>query len=417
MTALIMGGLILSGGMQRLSAVFSMPETKRYCLFFVIMVLGIPFAYHRRVAFEYIFLTYSINILFFLILVAEVNSRERLKSLVWIICLSAFLYGFYGFKEGYSYLGRFQIYGGMFDSNDIAGVLLSTFPICIFYLFHRESLFKTVVALIAVLSSVMVILMTGSRGGFLGFAAVIAMVLCTKTGGVKRIHKLMFLVALSAVVLFLGDRINTERYWSLTDLSSDYNVTGEEGRKQIWSRAIDLILGHPFTGVGVDCFPMAIGGVRSTLGILPKWQGAHNSYLQVASEVGLFGFIAFVSLSFITFRTLVRASRITAGSAEARQVRTLAGLMFLAFLGHSVTAFFLSQGYSIFFTLFFALAAIIRRLLISVVHERNDISRAAFRTRETPLSINRSRTFVAAKRSFGTNRRLHRNTMTSGYDK
>src|SRR5213594_243679 len=48
----------------------SVPEAKQYLTFYLLMIAGIPFAYHKGVAFESVIIGYSMNILFFVIFVA-----------------------------------------------------------------------------------------------------------------------------------------------------------------------------------------------------------------------------------------------------------------------------------------------------------------------------------------------------------
>lgn len=107
---------------------------------------------------------------------------------------------------------------------------------------------------------------------------------------------------------------------------------------------------------------MALGYMRESLGLPPIWQATHNSFLQIGAEVGLIGFMVFILIILRSLITFLHISKIEATSNEAREISTLGGLMFLGFIGHLVTANFLTQGYSIYFVMYFALAAVIRRL-------------------------------------------------------
>lgn len=362
---------VIFSGSKNFKNVFSLKETKNYLFFFAIMIIGIPFAYHRRIAFESILLGYLLSVLFFLVLVSEINSLKRIKDLVLIICASNFLFSFFGLLYGSSSGGRFRIYGSMFDQNDIAFVLTSLFPLSIFYLQSNEGLIKRIFGIIIICSSIMVILMSGSRGGLLGLITVLAIILLTKIGNMKRGHKFMFIGLLCVVYLLISDKLDLTRYLTLLDIGSDYNVSDETGRTQIWERAFSLMLSHPITGVGVGCFPMALGYMREGLGLLPIWQATHNSFLQIGAEVGLIGFVVFVLISFRSLLTFLHVSKIEATSTEARELGILGGLMFLGFVGHLVTSNFLSQGYSIYFVMYFALAAILKRLKIQYARSNN----------------------------------------------
>ncbi len=357
---------------KNLKNVFLLKETKCYLLFFVIMIIGVPFAVHRRIAFESIFFGYLLSILFFLILVSEINSIKKLKSLVLIICISNFMFGFFGVLYGSSSSGgRFRIYGSMFDQNDIAYVLTSLFPLSIFYLQSSEEFIKRIFGIIIICSSIMVILMSGSRGGLLGLITVLAIMLLTKIGSMKKSHKFMFMGFIVVVYFLISDKLNLTRYLTLLDISSDYNVSEETGRTQIWEKAITLMLSHPITGVGVGCFPIALAYMREDLGLQPIWQATHNSFLQIGAEVGLIGFVVFILIILRSLLTFLHTSKIEATSTEARELSTLGGLMFLGFIGHLVTTNFLTQGYSIYFVMYFALAAILKRLEMQYIGSNN----------------------------------------------
>lgn len=362
LTALTLGAIFFTGHGQKFSAVFSMAETKRYLLFYFIMILGIPFAYHRGIAFEAVLIKYLPNILFYLVLITEVDSLKKLKSLILVICFSILLLNFFGYMYGISVEGRFRIIGSPFDPNDIAYLLVSLCPLALFYLQLNQGILIRLFGGIVFSSSLALILLTGSRGGLVALGAVFIVMLLTKIGGMKKSNKMVFIGFSVAILFLLGDKINLERYLSLTEIGSDYNISDEFGRMKIWEFGFAMIIGNPITGVGVDCFAMAIGYMRENMGLIPRWQVAHNSFLQIASEVGLFGFIVFFVIIVRSLTTFLRASKIADSNHEANEIRVLGGLTFLSFLGHLIAANFLTQGYSIYFTLFFALAAIIQRI-------------------------------------------------------
>lgn len=64
-------------------------------------------------------------------------------------------------------------------------------------------------------------------------------------------------------------------------------MTGDIGRLEVWKTALEIISSHPVTGVGANCFGMAFGSNRGDEGRVPVWKAVQNSYLQIATEVGL----------------------------------------------------------------------------------------------------------------------------------
>jgi len=353
---------------QELSAALSSSISKGYLLFFLIMIIGIPFAFHRRIAFEAVLVEgYYVNMLFFVLLVSQVTSLQRLKSLVWVICLCTLMYCVSGglLQTEYAGGGRLYLAGEMFDPNDTAYVLLALFPLCLYFVRIDEGLLKRLVAVAAVIGSMATILHTGSRGGIVGFGAVLLVLLLTKAGGIGKSYKWLIVVVIVSTLLFLRDSIDVERYLTLTDMSSDYNVTGKGGRLELWKGAVVLSFTNPVTGVGVQCFSWAHFLDKAAAGdSYLRFHGVHNSYLQISAEVGLIGFGIFMYIIVRSFSTFLRMSRIQVQpeKRETSEMSALGGFMLLGFTGLLVSGFFLSQGYSIYLTLYFGLAVAVGRL-------------------------------------------------------
>jgi O-antigen ligase len=372
-------GVVFFGKTQSLfESVRSKPEARLYLIFFAIMIVGIPFAYHRRIAFNNTLTVYLVNLLFFFLFVTLVDSVARLKKILWVVTLCAFLYGLFGLLKGTVSAGRFRITGSMFDPNDIAYVLVSLLPLSLLFIVRSEGAVKKILALAGAGASLIVILLTGSRAGFLGLAAVLVLALLTQSGSIKLRYKILLIAGVALVAMLNFERINVERYLTLTDMEGDYNVTSPTGRIEIWKKAIELLQAHPITGVGVQCFPMAIGYLRADLAVLPVWQAVHNSYLQIAVETGVFGFGLFITLVIGSLRNFWSCARNL--NKEGDEIARICGFLQLAFVGNLFCGFFLSQGYSIFFTLFFALSASIR----NIVRARS-LSDAADRTVDRPV--------------------------------
>ena len=128
--------------------------------------------------------------------------------------------------------GRFEVLGGVFDANDTAYVLLSLFPLCLYFVQFDAGLMKRLVAIAAICGAVATILLTGSRGGIIAFGAVLFMLLLTRTTGVGIGRKMLLVLVLASGGFLMKDKIDVERYLTLSDLSSDYNVTARGGKDQ-----------------------------------------------------------------------------------------------------------------------------------------------------------------------------------------
>jgi O-antigen ligase len=365
LTILALVAAILASRREDISAAFATLESKRYWLFYLIMIVGIPFAYHRRIAFQAVFEIYSANMLFFFLLVSQVTSLQRLKSFIWIVCLCTLLYSIFGgILQGSGDI-RLRVAGTMFDPNDTACLLVSLFPLCLYFVRFDEGMLKKLVAAAAICGAVATILLTGSRGGFLALGALMLIAFLNRSAGIGKGSKVIIVLMLVATGVVMGDRIDVERYLTLTDLSKDYNLSSPGGRLELWKAAIGLTFSNPLTGVGVDCFSWAHYLARVEIGdAYRRYHAVHNSYLQIASEIGLIGFAVFMLIIVQSLRTFSRISRIQSQSTspETGEMCALGGYMHFGFVGLLVAAFFLSHGYSVLLTLYFGLAAVMARL-------------------------------------------------------
>lgn len=345
--------------------IFKIRESKRYTFLYLLMIIGIPFADHRGMAFDFIFFRYAVNMIYFFVFLYQVDSFNKMKKVIFFLSLSILFYGIAGFViVGFS-SGRLS-FGTMHDPNDLALFFVSLFPLSMFFIKTNQPGFKKMIAATAVVLSLFIIILTGSRGGLLSLAIVLVLLIFSRAGGLKRFHKIAVLIGLALISIIFSSELNLERYASLLDLSDDYNITRETGRLEVWKKALKLSSTYPLTGVGVDCFRRAIGYARAKDGRIPRWQAIHNSYLQILVEVGSPGFIVFLTLISGCLRTFLRIMKTEISIPDVNEIKSLNGLIFIGFMGFLVGTFFLSQAYGMIFTLFFALSGVMVNLFSDV---------------------------------------------------
>jgi len=82
-------------------------------------------------------------------------------------------------------------------------------------------------------------------------------------------------------------------------LASGVSLEGLSGRLETWSRAVHMIQDFPFTGIGMGTFgPVAdqlYPFILAEPGSIPH---AHNLFLQVAVDLGIPGFVAWMAVLF-----------------------------------------------------------------------------------------------------------------------
>jgi O-antigen ligase len=222
-------------------------------------------------------------------------------------------------------------------------------------------LFARVVAFFSVVFGVLLTLFTASRGGLLGLLTFLVLFLALRTSKVSAFSKAFVVAALLVGATVNSDKINLDRYLTLTSLEDDYNFQ-DGGRVDIWKRGWRIFLSSPMTGVGVAGFAKAIGDQRAEDNMpSARWQTAHNTYLLVLTETGIVGSLPFFLLIAGSLKTFNRLRRSKA-SFQDKDFAALPGFLLVGLGAQLVSATFLSQTYSTFFTLAFALSAVLNRI-------------------------------------------------------
>jgi O-antigen ligase len=197
---------------------------------------------------------------------------------------------------------------------------------------------------------------TGSRGGFLGIVGVfLGFLLFAIKGENKRLKKVGRVVIALGILSF--PFLPADYRSTLTTIrdENDYNRTAPTGRIQVWKRGIGYALRYPVVGVGLSNFQTAEGRISVLAKNLEpgrglKWSTAHNSYIQVAAELGLipgFYFIALILRSIYVLTLWNRRKRKEARQKHQRGPPELPLPMFLglSFVGYGISGFFLSFAY------------------------------------------------------------------------
>lgn len=237
-----------------------------------------------------------------------------------------------------------------YDSNDLALAIVSTLPVAIYFLRDRSPRWQRRMALCIAPVLLLNFIRSGSRGGFVAF---IVVGLCLMIGyrPIKARRRLGALVLCMAAIATIGGSSFWEKMKTILAPDEDYNMQSETGRWQIWKNGLSIVRQRPFLGVGARQFPQAeamlsdLGRERAeSNGRQLPWQLAHNSYVSVVAETGVFGFALFISLLLTSIGTaylMIREARVNGANDLAALSRALA----IALGGYAVSAFFLTAEY------------------------------------------------------------------------
>jgi len=283
------------------------------------------------------------------------EDRTALCRVFKVLCLSSLVLVLHGINEvatdGQSWTGmemdtwpelhRIQYIGPFYDPNDLAMLFVVCLPLAVYLSSEPASKLLRILWLGAAGMFAYGVYLTNSRGGLLAVLAIAVLWSMRRVGRVAT----GVMAAISLPVLFAATR--------LAGMSADEESAA--GRVDAWYVALQLFVSRPFTGVGLGLFTE-----HNTL-------TAHNSWLLVLAELGLFGYLAWFSLvAFSAHQMYVLghsspAAAVGPGTGKNAKgeprVENLGLALFYASVGLLVCAFFLSRSYTFLFFMYWGLCA------------------------------------------------------------
>ena len=233
--------------------------------------------------------------LIFLLMVNTITSPKRIERICWVIVLA---FGYISLRVIFDYLRGVNLVegnraagpaGGFFSNpNDLALNLAVFMPLALMFVKRPGPLFKRLLCAGIVLLMLATIVFTKSRSGMLGTVAMLgAFVVVARM--VTPLNLILGIVLSLAITPALPQSF-WDRMASISDPEKDLTGSREE-RKLLMEQAWTLFKQFPLTGVGAGQFQN-----YGPPGQARRWRVTHNAFLQVASEIGVFGLIAFTFL-------------------------------------------------------------------------------------------------------------------------
>lgn len=242
---------------------------------------------------------------FLFVMMNSVKTKEDFNKIFTMLVFSATLvalYGLYQYVVGVeiekAWLDvennpgiRTRVYSVFYNPNILAEYLIFTIPLSVSLLWHSKKLHKKVIFLGTTGICILALVLTLSRGGWLGFAfsALIFILL------VERRLLLSIIPIVMGGVLFLPQVILNRilSIGNLQDSSNAYRIT-------MWGITREIIQDHWIAGVGFGHLPFK-QTFETYIRTMPIYH-SHNTYLQTAAELGIPGLIAFLLFLFVLFK-------------------------------------------------------------------------------------------------------------------
>jgi putative inorganic carbon (hco3(-)) transporter len=246
--------------------------------------------------------------LFFILLtVALVDTFERFRWVLLIMMASVAVASVYAVREllvnlqnpGYRP-------GGITGDANYFGVCASTCMVVgLHLLLTRRPRWEKLYLLGCLVTISVAFLLAASRGGFVALA--VGILYLTFRAG-RGLRTVVLISMLLTPLLLVVPNVLVQRMLNPGGGDKD----GIVAREIAWKAGLRMVGAHPFIGVGVSRFENLAHEYEKpdeTLHGLPVWSMAHNTYLEIAAETGIFGLLGYLALMISGYRALGRIVR------------------------------------------------------------------------------------------------------------
>lgn len=330
-----------------------------------------------------------------IITVMMVQTKDTFRRLIWTLLMTGLILGsiaiFQYFTNTFdnNYLGLAQAkvqsivdetesarIGGPFgDANQFAQILVFLTPIGFSLAITEKKIWKRGLAGLTAVVCALSIVLTYSRGGLLALVAAALAILIYHR---PRLVVILLSIIMMVVIISNVPSKYTERMNTMVELVTGRMDPREETSIRVRTSAvivgINMFSDHPLLGVGMRNFPVNYQDYSREIGLDPTGQewSPHNLYLEVLSETGILGFLAFFAILTTMFMRIKKALRVFQNTEHHDITGMVAGIG-AGLIGYFTAAIFLQNSYSRYFWALVGVAFALEQVANTVLNSKSDL--------------------------------------------
>ncbi|MFO7189272.1 MAG: putative O-glycosylation ligase, exosortase A system-associated [Pseudomonadota bacterium] len=277
---------------------------------------------------------------FIFITMMVMQTRERIRWLVWVAALSI---AFFGVKGGLYTLAGGRGYvlgppGGFMQGNtEIALALVMTVPLLWYLVLQSNTAWVKLALKAAIVLTAIGVIGTYSRGGLV---AILGMSVFLWFKSRKKIAITLIVLMLVPALISLMPPSWFEKMSTIETYQDDSSAMG---RINAWGFALNLAKERPFTGGGFETFTRE--NFYKYAPIPEDFHDAHSIWFEVLGEHGFVGLFLFILVWALTWRTGNRIIAATREREDLRWAHDLAAMIHVSLVGYFVGGSFLGLAY------------------------------------------------------------------------
>lgn len=336
------------------------------------------------------FKEYMINIVFLIMILLCLTSKIRIDAFIWMMI---FCIGYYSIKGGLTFLvsgGAYRFEGpigtSIGDNNHLAAAFLLSIPLINYLRIHAASLMVQKGLACMLVLTILAVLCTQSRGGFIGLV-VLGAAFWWMSG--RRISHIVAGVAIIGLAATLASENLVSRLQTIE--SAHQQDASFLGRMVSWQMHFDAALDRPLVGAGpyaIQTWPV-FGVYRPIAPIvdiqLRRPLAAHSIYFQVIGDLGFIAFGLYIALLWTAWRNATVVIHRAADDPRRLWMVNLAAMTRVSLLTFAVTGAAVSMAFYDYFLAILVLSACLRRKLEAEQEESTASARPVSQFRQPAM--------------------------------
>jgi probable O-glycosylation ligase (exosortase A-associated) len=243
------------------------------------------------------------------------------------------------------------------DENDFSLLMNVMLPFAIFLFMYESSLKRKVLYITSAVLSIVSIVISFSRGGFVGLLVVLIIVwLCSP-------RKIMTLTIVSLLTLVILN-VAGDSYWARIDSITATDQGTARERMDSWNAGWNMFLDNPM-GVGGGNFPVRFPEYQPA--DMPHGmygRAAHSFWFTLISETGIPGIILFILLIVANFHDINFIRKVKdKNDSDVKFARYLSLAFIASFCGFFASGTFITVNYYPHFYYLTAMVVVTRRVV------------------------------------------------------
>jgi probable O-glycosylation ligase (exosortase A-associated) len=265
-----------------------------------------------------------------------IDDRRKFEYFMLVLGLSVAAIAVKGGVWGIITGAKYMLWGPrgsmIADNNDVALALNMVTPLVFAFTKIYKQKWLQIAFYVVFGLTVFSIILTQSRGGFVGLLAIAGIMMLKSRG---KIFIIPALLILGPVFFFMLPEHYKTRMQTLENYETDLSALG---RINAWKFSLNLSLERPLIGGGFECFTpeMFLKYAPDPL----DYHAAHSNYFLVLGEHGYPGLLLFLALMIATLLKLRRLETISAKLPEMQWINVYAVALQSGIIGYAISGAF-----------------------------------------------------------------------------